>query len=115
MTAEGIELGNFIWVYDHAEMVTELLLNENTNTVRIGHGNHFESRNPIPEGILFEPEPIEITEEWLNALGLYGFGFPNHIKFVHEAQNYARWVYKITIEHWNFDLIEEINRKYLQE
>lgn len=113
MTAEGIELGNFIWVYDHAEMVTELLINSETGAVRIGHENHFKSNNPLPMDLLFEPEPIEITQEWLNALGLYGLEFPAHIKFVHEAQNYARWVYKIMVKDWNHDLIEEINRKYL--
>ena len=50
----------------------------------------------IPEGITYKIRGIRLTQEWKECLGIDKYeGMPDHIEYVHEAQNWfmvhCRW------------------------
>jgi hypothetical protein len=101
-----IQLGNFISVFGKAEMV--MGITPDGDNWFVNHTGAFQENNPVANGILLTPEAIPLSFKWLRALRLEHYFFPDDITFVHEAQNYARWVYKAAFNP-DFEQIYKLN------
>jgi hypothetical protein len=85
-----IMIGNFINCFGGTVIVTGITPRED-GSFFIHHSGDNQKNNPFGIGIEFDAYPIELTEQWKEALRIEKYHLPSWVKYVHEAQNFIRW------------------------
>lgn len=88
-------LGNFISVYGYTEIVQGLVKGEKNWCIQ--HTGIHQLLIPYPDNVEFSAYGILLTEEWRRLLDIDRSDLPEHILYVHEAQNYFKCRYNIDI------------------
>lgn len=85
-----IMIGNFVNCFGGTVIVTGITPRPD-GSFFVHHSGDNQKDNPFGEGIEFRVYPIELTEDWKEALRIDNYNFPSWVKYVHEAQNFIRW------------------------